>query len=159
MFLKICRNIAIEYDHLSLQNLKKLKVVLPESNFVDISEIVMKQRMIKNKEEIQLIRHVAQIADIGGEACEEAFNGGVPEYLVSKHSTHIKVQEIAKRFPESDLMGTRTWFQSGINTDGAHNPLTSKTGQKREFSQPKLFFHDRLILHGIGKDAFSRSCL
>jgi len=25
-----------------------------------------------------------------------------------------------------ELLDTWTWFQSGINTDGAHNPVTSK---------------------------------
>jgi creatinase len=36
------------------------------------------------------------------------------------------VDEIARRWPDSDLMDTWTWFQSGINTDGAHNPLTTR---------------------------------
>jgi creatinase len=34
----------------------------------------------------------------------------------------------AKRtFSGAELMDTWTWFQSGINTDGAHNPVTSRT--------------------------------
>ncbi|MCB1714596.1 MAG: M24 family metallopeptidase, partial [Candidatus Competibacteraceae bacterium] len=35
------------------------------------------------------------------------------------------VREIARTFPHAELMDTWTWFQSGINTDGAHNPVTS----------------------------------
>ena len=120
----------MEYDHLSLQNLEKLKFVLPQTDFADISETVMQQRMIKSEEEIELIRNGAQVADIGGQACVEALAEGVPEYLIARHSTHTMVQEIAKRYPDSDLMDTWTWFQSGINTDGAHNPVTTRKVEK-----------------------------
>ena len=34
--------------------------------------------------------------------------------------------EIAKIYPEAEYMDTWVWFQSGINTDGAHNPKTSR---------------------------------
>jgi len=36
------------------------------------------------------------------------------------------VREIARTYPQAELMDTWTWFQSGINTDGAHNPVTSR---------------------------------
>ena len=31
-------------------------------------------------------------------------------------------REIAKTYPDAEYMDTWVWFQSGINTDGAHNP-------------------------------------
>ena len=70
--LKGSQRVGVEYDHLSLQNLEKLKYVLPQTDFADISETVMQQRMIKSEEEIELIRNGAQVADIGGQACVEA---------------------------------------------------------------------------------------
>jgi creatinase len=36
------------------------------------------------------------------------------------------IREIARSFPFVELMDTWTWFQSGINTDGAHNPVTNR---------------------------------
>ena len=36
------------------------------------------------------------------------------------------VREIARTFPDGELMDSWTWFQSGLNTDGAHNPVTSR---------------------------------
>ncbi len=36
------------------------------------------------------------------------------------------VREIALTWPHAELMDTWTWFQSGVNTDGAHNPVTSR---------------------------------
>jgi creatinase len=35
-------------------------------------------------------------------------------------------REIAKRFPDAEYRDTWVWFQSGINTDGAHNPVTNR---------------------------------
>ena len=34
--------------------------------------------------------------------------------------------EIARAFPDSELRDNWVWFQSGLNTDGAHNPLTAR---------------------------------
>jgi creatinase len=35
-------------------------------------------------------------------------------------------REIARRFPNSEIRDSWVWFQSGINTDGAHNPVTTR---------------------------------
>jgi creatinase len=86
----------------------------------------MRLRMIKSAEEIAHITEMARIADIGGAACVEATKVGVPEHEVALHSTATMVREIAKSWPHGELMDTWTWFQSGINTDGAHNPVTSR---------------------------------
>ena len=86
----------------------------------------MELRMIKSAEEIELIKNGARIADIGGAACCEAVETGVSEYEVALHSTAKMVREIAITYPDSELMDTWTWFQSGINTDGAHNPVTTR---------------------------------
>ena len=118
--------IGIEYDHVPLATMEKLKTAFPDATFVDIAASVMKLRMVKSVAEIDLIKHGAQVADIGGAACVEAIGVGVPEHVVALHSTGAMVREIARRFPDSELMDTWTWFQSGINTDGAHNPVTSR---------------------------------
>jgi len=36
-------------------------------------------------------------------------------------------REIAHAFPHSELRDTWVWFRSGLNTDGAHNPVTART--------------------------------
>ena len=118
--------IGIELDHITVQNFKKLGDALPGSEFVDIAGAAMRMRMVKSDEEIALIRHGARIGDIGGAACVEAIAAGVPEHEVALASTRAMVREIAKSFPHAELMDSWTWFQSGINTDGAHNPVTSK---------------------------------
>ncbi|WP_227369417.1 M24 family metallopeptidase [Halomonas sp. M20] len=129
---QLCGNskrVGVEYDHLTLQNQQKLKDSLGGVEFVDIGVPTMKMRMLKSAEEIELIRNGAQVADVGGEAIRDAIKAGVPEYEVALAGTQAMVREIAKRFPHGELMDTWVWFQSGINTDGAHNPVTSRKVQ------------------------------
>ncbi|NKB76235.1 MAG: M24 family metallopeptidase [Gammaproteobacteria bacterium] len=118
--------VGVEFDHVSLQNMEKLKTALPNCRFVDIAAITMEMRMIKSAEEIAHITKMTRIADIGGAACAEAIGVGVPEHEVALHSTGTMIREIANIWPEGELLDTWTWLQSGINTDGAHNPVTSR---------------------------------
>jgi creatinase len=120
------RRIGIEFDHVSLDMLKLLEAAFPSVEFVDIAAVAMTQRTIKSAEEHVLIREGARICDIGGAAVAEAVQAGVAEHEVALASTGAMVREIAKSFPFVELMDTWTWFQSGINTDGAHNPVTNR---------------------------------
>ena len=131
--------VGIEYDHINLENMKKLQDALSDAELVDISKMTMRQRMVKSAEEIELIRNGAQVADIGGAACVEAIGERVPEYEVALHSTQAMVREISRRYPESDIMDTWTWFQSGINTDGAHNPVSTRKIQKGDILSLNCF--------------------
>jgi creatinase len=49
------------------------------------------------------------------------------------------IREIAKRFPDSELRDTWTWFQSGLNTDGAHNPVTTRKVQSGDILSLNCF--------------------
>jgi len=120
------KRIGIEFDHVSLDLQRQLEEAFPGAGFVDVAAPAMRQRMVKSAEEIAHITEMARIADVGGAACVEAIGVGVPEHEVALHSTGAMVREIAKSWPHAELMDTWTWFQSGINTDGAHNPVTSR---------------------------------
>ena len=131
--------IGIEYDHITANNLQKLKDALPQCSFIDISKTVMQLRMIKSDEEIAHIKQGAQVCDIGGEALTQAIYDNIPEYEVAMHATQAMTREIARRYPHAELMDTWTWFQSGINTDGAHNPVTSRRVQKGDILSLNCF--------------------
>ena len=118
--------IAVEYDHMPLATMEIVKQTFPGSEFADIGVPTMQMRMIKSAEEIAVIKHGSRIGDIGGAAIRDAIAVGVPEYEVAMAGTQAMIREIAKTFPDGELMDTWVWFQSGMNTDGAHNPVTSR---------------------------------
>jgi creatinase len=126
METKGCRRIGIEFDHVNLDYHRLLTQALPGVELVDVGGPTMWMRTIKSAEEIALIRNGARIADIGGAACVRAIKAGVGEHEVALASTDAMVREIARTYPHGELMDSWTWFQSGINTDGAHNPVTSR---------------------------------
>jgi len=117
---------GIEFDEVSLDLRTRLGDAMPGVEFVDVGQATMWMRTIKSAEEITHIKTLTRIADLGGQACADAVAAGVPEHEVALASTGAMVREIANSFPFVELMDTWTWFQSGINTDGAHNPVTNK---------------------------------
>ncbi len=119
------KRVGIEGDHLTLAQSAKLATFL-EAETVDIAEATMNQRMLKSPEEIALIREGARIADLGGEAVRDAIRVGAREIDVASAGRAAMVEEIARAFPDSELADTWVWFQSGLNTDGAHNPVTTR---------------------------------
>jgi creatinase len=121
--------VGLEFDHLPMERMDKIKATLPGVEFVNIAADCMRMRMVKSAEEIEFIKNGAQVCDVGGAALVAAVHAGVPEHEVALASTQAMVREIAKRYPHTELMDTWTWFQSGINTDGAHNPVTTRKVQ------------------------------
>jgi creatinase len=121
------RRVGIEADHLSLSMYHKLQDCLRDTALVDIAPATMTQRMRKSPEEIALIREGARIADVGGAAIRDAIAPGVREIDVAMAGRDAMEREIARSFPASELRDTWVWFQSGLNTDGAHNPVTTRS--------------------------------
>ena len=120
------RVIGFEGDHLTLLQSQKLDAFLSPKSRVDIAPATMKQRMMKSKAEVDLIIHGANVADVGGFAIRDAIREGVREIDVAMAGRDAMELEIAKRFPDAEYRDTWVWFQSGINTDGAHNPVTAR---------------------------------
>jgi creatinase len=120
------RVIGCEADHLTLVQSEKLNQFLKPRRGVDISKGTMEQRLVKSPAELEIIRHGAGVADVGGFAIREAVREGVRELDVAMAGRDAMELEIAKRFPDAEYRDSWVWFQSGINTDGAHNPVTSR---------------------------------
>ena len=120
------KNIGIENDHVTIEIKEKLNSLFSFSKFKDVSKDLMKLRIIKSKEEIEIIRNGAKIADIGAEEIVKHIKVGASELEIAMTGRDKMELEIAKTYPEAEYMDTWVWFQSGINTDGAHNPKTSR---------------------------------
>jgi len=120
------KNIGVENDHVTLEMKEKLVSLFNFSKFNDVSKDLMKLRMIKSNEEIDIIKNGARIADIGAEEIVKHIKVGASELEIATIGRDKMEFEIAKTYPDAEYMDTWVWFQSGINTDGAHNPKTSR---------------------------------
>jgi len=120
------KNIGIEEDHLTLEMMNKVKSIFNFSTFIDVSKDLMSLRMIKSKEEIEIIKNGARIADLGAEEIVKHIRPGETELEIAIQGRDRMEREIAKTYPDAEYMDTWVWFQSGINTDGAHNPKTNR---------------------------------
>ena len=120
------KSIGIENDHVTIDIKEKLNSIFTFSTFSDISQDLMKLRMIKSKEEIEVIKNGARIADLGGEEIVKHIKVGESELEIAIAGRDKMEREIAKTYPDAEYMDTWVWFQSGLNTDGAHNPKTNR---------------------------------
>ena len=123
-------SIGYEGDHLTLDQHGKLVAFLSPTSQTDLSTAVMQQRMHKSPAELALIREGARIADIGGYAIRDAVKLGQREIDIAMAGRDAMELAIAETFPDAEYRDSWVWFQSGLNTDGAHNPVTSRKLQK-----------------------------
>ncbi len=133
------RVVGCEADHLTLLQSEKLNAFVKPRRGVDIAPATMVQRMSKSQAELDLIRQGAAVADVGGFAIRDAIRVGVREIDVAMAGRDAMELEIAKRFPDAEYRDTWVWFQSGINTDGAHNPVTSRKLQRGDILSLNTF--------------------
>ena len=133
------KHIGIEADHMSLVSREKLSELVAPESVKDLNEGIMGLRMIKSAEEIELIKGGARVADIGGEAIRDAIASNTREIDVAMAGRDAMELAIAEGYPDSELRDTWVWFQSGINTDGAHNPVTTRKLQKGDILSLNAF--------------------
>jgi creatinase len=137
------KSVGCEGDHLTLVQSEKLNHFLKPTRGMDIAPATMQQRMTKSEAEIDLIRHGAQVADVGGYAIRDCLIAGKGKKLreidVAMAGRDAMEAEIAKRFPDAEYRDTWVWFQSGLNTDGAHNPVTGRVLQQGDILSLNCF--------------------
>ncbi|WP_276719458.1 aminopeptidase P family protein [Pseudooceanicola nitratireducens] len=131
--------VGIEGDHLTLVQRDLLEDFLNPAVTLDVAPATMHQRMHKSPAELALIRQGAQVADVGGYAIRDAIRAGAREIDVAMAGRDAMELEIAERFPDAEYRDTWVWFQSGINTDGAHNPVTARALQRGDILSLNTF--------------------
>ena len=131
--------IGYEADHLTLVQRDMLEDFLRPLTMIDLSLTTMNQRMYKSPAEIALIREGARVADVGGYAIRDAVRVGAREIDVAMAGRDAMEIEIAQAFPDAEYRDTWVWFQSGLNTDGAHNPVTGRALERGDILSLNTF--------------------
>src|SRR5690625_699824 len=131
--------LGIENDHLTVERYAILNDALSHLNLVDISQTVMKLRMIKSNEEIDLIRTGSRITELGGYAIVEAIEEGASEYELALYGNQVMSREVMKAYPHVELRDTWSLLQSDINTESAHTDMTSRKLQRGDIISLNCF--------------------
>ncbi len=131
--------VGYEGDHLTLMQRDKLEHFLCPVTMVDLAPATMRQRMHKSSAEIALIRQCTAIADVGGYAIRDAVRERTREIDVAIAGRDAMELEIARVFPDAEYRDSWVWFQSGVNTDGAHNPVTARQLQRGDILSLNTF--------------------
>ncbi len=120
------KTIGFEGDHISVSQMQLLGSFLKPKETIDIAPATMSQRMYKSSAELALICAGAATADVGGYAIRDQIKSGSREIDTAMAGRDAMELEIAKRFPDAEYRDSWVWFPLGINTDGAHNPVTAR---------------------------------
>ncbi|TCK99254.1 creatinase [Shimia isoporae] len=132
------KRVGVENDHLTLAQ-RDMAVEFLEADLVDVAPDTMRARMVKSPEEIALIKGGARTADVGGAAIHAAIREGATEIEIAIAGRDAMEEEIARAYPDAEYRDTWVWFQSGINTDGAHNPVTKRVLEKGDILSLNTF--------------------
>ena len=146
--------LAIEGDQTTLDFRRQIEAALPGVDIADAAPVTLQLHRIKSAEELALLRTGARIADLGIAAVMEAVSEGAPEHEIAAAGTQAMTRAIAAAFPDVELSDTWTWVQSGINTDGPHNPATNRPLRRGDILQASCFPMIFGYYSAVGRTAF-----
>jgi Xaa-Pro dipeptidase len=110
---------TIGFDDLSLKLYKDLSERLGGAELKDESEVVKKMRMVKDADEVKLMRRAGALADIGMEAIKDSLGEGVAEHEVAAEAAYAMRKNGADdlAFPFIVVSGHRSAYPHGGVTD------------------------------------------
>ena len=83
------KNIGLNYTSLSHRDFCKLKDMFKKSKFTDVSEELLKTRLVKDKMEIELIKKACMISDKVVEKIPDILHEGIYEYEIAAEIDYL----------------------------------------------------------------------
>lgn len=108
------KNIGINFRGITLNNFLKIKKNLPKANFLDVTSSIDKTRLIKDENEINLLKKSCKIADDVVEKIPEILYEGLYEYELAAEINYL----LQKNGAEKPAFETISSF--GKNTAEPH---------------------------------------
>ncbi|CAG9619627.1 M24 family metallopeptidase [Sutcliffiella rhizosphaerae] len=102
--------IAVEQEHMSIARLHKLQGIFPDASLASAEDKMFQLRLIKDEEEISILREAAKLADFGVEVGVHHLKNGVTEQeLVAVIEYELKKKGISQMsFSTMALTGEKT---------------------------------------------------
>ncbi len=109
-----------------------LDKVLPDARLVHAKKIVDSMRLIKSREEVELLREAAKWANLAHTYLQEVIEPGISEMEASSLATHLATREMLKtlgpEYEPFDLYWYSCWarFKAGSRTSLPHGLLANR---------------------------------
>jgi len=131
--------VGVDSNPLALE--RRLKPHLPDLSFVDASRLLREMRLIKCKEELDLIRKGGELSDWGQVRFKEAIEVGKPWIALGAEVAHLLAMEAARRYPNYSIRASAGGTGLGPFSAMPHGP--------GGFSGRKIQRGD-VIVNGVG---------
>lgn len=99
------KRIGIEKDYLTLDMFGSFQTALPEVDLVDIAPAFRRLQLVKDAEELEMIRRAAEISDVGLESALASMKEGVTEIEVSLCAMEAMNRYWEMKYPDSEVYG------------------------------------------------------
>lgn len=96
--------IGVEGRHIPLAHYEGLRSLLPEATFVDISDMLERQRLTLSGEELALIRAADAVADLGQGRLIEILEPGKSAHELTEEIRQVMMDEILTRHPDKPFV-------------------------------------------------------
>ena len=125
--LRGCKRIGVNSPELTYRNYMLLKKLVPKAELIDVSEAVMKARVVKDRKEIATIRRACEISSEVAKEIIPYIDVGVKEYELAARINFLMQKKGASE-PAFETIPA-----SGPNSAEAHYTAADRTLQKRDF--------------------------
>ena len=123
----IGRIVGYEADQMSVVQAQALRHHLHPAGLLDVSGDTVRQRMVLSDAERAVIRDGVATSEKAINAMRDVVKTGAREIDVAMAGTDALAAEMTDRFPQGDYLDSWVQCQSGMNTDAACQPPTTRT--------------------------------
>jgi Xaa-Pro aminopeptidase len=135
---KAPKRVGIERQLIPLGLYERLREQLPNTDFVEVGDIIANLRIIKSPEEIRILRLGGEIAKLGANAFLEAISENCTELAVAAHSVSEMNRALAALYPEG-ATSTYAYAHFGEHTLTPHHHPTGRRLRRGEVVALNVF--------------------
>jgi Xaa-Pro aminopeptidase len=118
--------VGVEFQHITAGILRSLQDLMPTADFVDVSELLARLRIIKSDDEIGLLTLAGTVAQAGARAFLDAVHPGVTESEIAGSAVLAMNRSLAVSSPAC-LSSSYAYCQAGEHTLTPHLHPTGRT--------------------------------
>ncbi len=130
-------NVAAEARVVSEMTINAFKQALPQTHFVDATQVIKQSRMVKSQQEIEHIRITNEVASMGYEAAREMIAAGVREAEIAG-AVEGRIYGRGVGYKNVTRSRGYCFVMSGVNSVNSWRPFCVSTDKRLAWGEPVL---------------------